>query len=71
MTLVGVTPGAKQAIVRDATGKMASVKFANLGVPVTRTVPSQASKIGREHRIRNGLNGCNERFATGALDDLS
>jgi hypothetical protein len=34
MTLVGVTPGAKQAIVRDATGKMPSVKFANLGVPV-------------------------------------
>jgi len=34
VTLVGVTPGAKQAIVRDATGKMAKVKFANLGVPI-------------------------------------
>jgi dTDP-4-dehydrorhamnose 3,5-epimerase-like enzyme len=34
VTLIGATPGCKLAIVRDGTGKMANVKFANIGVPL-------------------------------------
>jgi len=34
VTLIGATPGSKLAIVRDRTGKMANVKFANIGVPL-------------------------------------
>jgi dTDP-4-dehydrorhamnose 3,5-epimerase-like enzyme len=34
VTLVGATPDSKFAIVRDATGKTANVKFANIGVPL-------------------------------------
>jgi dTDP-4-dehydrorhamnose 3,5-epimerase-like enzyme len=34
VTLIGATPGYKLAIVRDGTGKLASVKFANIGVPL-------------------------------------
>jgi dTDP-4-dehydrorhamnose 3,5-epimerase-like enzyme len=34
VTLIGATPGYKLAIVRDGTGKMANVKFANIGVPL-------------------------------------
>ncbi len=34
VTLIGATPGNKLAIVRDGTGKMANVKFANIGVPL-------------------------------------
>ncbi|PYJ30838.1 MAG: hypothetical protein DMF24_01020 [Verrucomicrobia bacterium] len=34
VTLIGATPGSKLAIVRDGTGKLASVKFANIGVPL-------------------------------------
>ncbi len=34
VTLVGATPGYKLAIVRDGTGKMAHVKFANISFPL-------------------------------------
>jgi dTDP-4-dehydrorhamnose 3,5-epimerase-like enzyme len=34
VTLIGATPDSKFAVVRDAADKTASVKFANLGVPV-------------------------------------
>jgi len=34
VTLIGATPGNKLAIVRDGTGKMAEVGFANIGVPL-------------------------------------
>jgi len=34
VTLIGATPDSKFAVVRDAAGKTANVKFANLGVPV-------------------------------------
>jgi len=34
VTLIGTTPDYKLASVRDATGKMANVKFANIGVPL-------------------------------------
>jgi dTDP-4-dehydrorhamnose 3,5-epimerase-like enzyme len=34
VTLIGATPDSKFAIVRDATGKTANVRFANIGVPV-------------------------------------
>ncbi len=34
VTLIGATPGYKLAIVRDGTGKVANVKFANIGVPL-------------------------------------
>ncbi len=34
VTLVGATPDSKFAIVRDATGKSANIKFANIGVPL-------------------------------------
>jgi dTDP-4-dehydrorhamnose 3,5-epimerase-like enzyme len=34
VTLIGATAGYKLAIVRDGTGKMANVRFANIGVPV-------------------------------------
>src|SRR5438552_2327469 len=34
VTLIGATPGNKLAIVRDGTGKVANVKFANIGVPL-------------------------------------
>jgi dTDP-4-dehydrorhamnose 3,5-epimerase-like enzyme len=34
VTLIGATPDYKLAIVRDRTGKMANVKFANIGVPL-------------------------------------
>ena len=33
VTLIGATPDSKFAVVRDATGKTANVKFANIGVP--------------------------------------
>ena len=34
VTLIGATPDYKLAIVCDGTGKMANVKFANIGVPL-------------------------------------
>jgi dTDP-4-dehydrorhamnose 3,5-epimerase-like enzyme len=34
VTLIGATPDNKLAIVRDGTGKVANVKFANIGVPL-------------------------------------
>jgi dTDP-4-dehydrorhamnose 3,5-epimerase-like enzyme len=34
VTLIGATPDSKFAVVRDATGKTANVKFANIGVPL-------------------------------------
>ena len=34
VTLIGATPDSKFAVVRDVAGRTASVKFANLGVPV-------------------------------------
>ncbi len=34
VTLIGATPNAKLAVVRDDNGKTANVKFANIGVPV-------------------------------------
>jgi dTDP-4-dehydrorhamnose 3,5-epimerase-like enzyme len=34
VTLIGTTPDSKLVIVRDGTGKMANVKFANIGVPL-------------------------------------
>ena len=34
VTLIGATPDGKLAIVRDGTGKLASVKFANIGAPL-------------------------------------